>query len=74
MLLNPTLTVPKTKIEVPTKSYVDKKFNDPNIMKNTANVDFNDKNLEKVKFKKRNSIPAVGGHLAGNYYVDKAIF
>ena len=53
MLLNPSLTVPKTKIEVSTKSYVDKKFIDPSIMKNTAHVDFNDKNLDNVEFKKK---------------------
>ena len=33
ILANSTLTTPKTIIEVPTESYVDKKFNDPSIIK-----------------------------------------
>ena len=30
------------------KQYVDNKFNDPSIIKNTAHVDFNDKNPDNV--------------------------
>ena len=55
------------------KHYVDNKFMDPSIIKNTAHVDFNDKNLDNVRFVKVNSMPAVGEHLTAKYYVDKAI-
>ena len=55
------------------KQYVDNKFNDPSIIKNTAHVDFNDKNLDNVSFVKVNSMPAVGEHLTAKYYVDNAI-
>ena len=55
------------------KQYVDIKFNDPSIIKNTAHVDFNDKNLDNVRFVKVNSMPAVGEHLTAKYYVDNAI-
>ena len=46
-------------IKLPTKSYVDKEFNDPIIIKNTAHVDFNDKNPDNVRFVKVNSMTAV---------------
>ena len=55
------------------KQYVDNKFDDPSIIKNTAHVDFNDKNLDNVRIVKVNSMPAVGEHLTAKYYVDKAI-
>ena len=55
------------------KQYVDDKFNDPSIIKNTAHVDFNDKNPDNVRFVKVNSMPAVGEHLTAKYYVDNAI-
>ena len=59
--------------EVCSKNYVDNLFNDPSIIKNTAHVDFNDKNLDNVRFVKVNSMPAVGEHLTAKYYVDTAI-
>ena len=37
---NSTLTSPKTIFELTTKNYVDNKFNDPRIIKNTVHVDF----------------------------------
>ena len=59
--------------EAVSKQYVDNKLDDPSIIKNTAHVDFNDKNLDNVRFVKVNSMPAVGEHLTAKYYVDKAI-
>ena len=59
--------------EAASKNYVNNKFNGPSIIKNTAHVDFNDKNLENVRFVKVNSMPAVGEHLTAKYYVDNAI-
>ena len=41
--------------------------------KNTAHVDFNDKNPENVRFIKVNSLPAVREHLTIKFYVDEAI-
>ena len=70
---NSTLTSPKTVLEIPTKN-VGYKFDDPSIIKNTAHVDFNDKNLDNLRFVKINSMSAVGGHLRANYYVDNAVF
>ena len=43
IVLNSSLTLPKTIIKLPTKSYVGRKFNDPSIVRNTTHVDFNDK-------------------------------
>ena len=74
MVLNSTLTLPKTKSDLPTKSYVDNEIKDPSIIKNTAHVDFNVKNHDNVRFVKVNSLPAVGEHLTAEYYVDNAIF
>ena len=62
------------KIELPTKNYVNKKFNDPSIMKDTAHVDFNKKNLDNVRFANLNSMPAVREQLTPKYYVDQAFF
>ena len=39
----------------------------------TAHVDFNDKNLDNVRFIKMNSLPAVSLHLTHKDYVDNAI-
>ena len=49
--------------EAASKNYVDNKFNDPSIIKNTAHVEFNGKSLDNVRFVKVNSMPAVGEHL-----------
>ena len=74
IVLNSTLTLPKTIIEVHTKSFVDKKYNDLSITKNTAHADFNDNNLDNVRFVKVNSMPAVREHLTPKHYVDLVFF
>ena len=48
ILLDSTVTSPKTTLEIPTKNYVDNKFNDPSTIRNTTHVDFNDENLDKI--------------------------
>ena len=58
--------------ESASKSYVDNKFNDPSIMKNTYHVDFNDKNLDNVHSIKVNSFPTLEEQLTPKIYVDKA--
>ena len=69
-----TLTSPKTIIELPTKIYVDKKFDDRSIIKNTDHVDFDDKLLDNVKWIKVKSFPAIPEHFTEKIYVDNAIF
>ena len=59
--------------EPASRSYVDKKFNDPSITKNSAYVDFNDKNLNNDRFKKLNSYPAIGEHATANYNVNQSL-
>ena len=73
IILNSTLTSPKTIIQIPTKNYVDNKFNDPSIIKNTYHVDFNDKDIDNVHSIKVNSFPTLEEHLTPKIYVDQAI-
>ena len=73
IILNSTLTSPKTIIELPTKNYVDNRFNDPSIIKNTNHVDCNDKNFDNVRWIKVNHMPAVEEHLIPKVDVDNAI-
>ena len=40
--------------ETASKNFVDNLFNDPSIIKNTRHVNFNDKNLDNVRFVKVN--------------------
>ena len=73
IILNSTLTSPKTILEIPTKNYVDNKFNDSSIIKNVDNVDFNDKNIDNVGWVKANKWPRDVEHLTPKLYVDNAI-
>ena len=73
IILNSTLSTPETIIELPTKNYVDEKFNDPSIIKNTNHVDFNNKEIDNVHSIKVNSFPTLGKHLTPKVYVDYAI-
>ena len=59
--------------ETASKVYVDKKFTDPSIIKNTAHVDFNVKNLDKVRFVQVYSLSSVSQQLTAMQYVDDAI-
>ena len=70
IVLNSTLTSPKTIIELPTKNYIDKKFNDPSIIKNIDHVDFNDKILDNVHSIKVSSYPTLEAQLTPKFYVD----
>ena len=73
ILLISTLTTPKTILEIPTKNYVDNKFNDPSIIKNTDQVDINDKSFNNVRWVKVNKMPAFREHLTPKIYVNYAI-
>ena len=73
IILNSISSTPKTKIELPTKNYVDNKFKDPSIIKNTDHVDFNDKILVNVHSFKVNSFPTLEEHRTPKIYVDNAV-
>ena len=73
LILNSTLTSPKTILEIPTKNYVDHKFNDSSIIKNTDHVDFNDKILDNVHSIKVNSYPTLDEQLTPKFYVDNFV-
>ena len=47
-------------------------MNDPSILRNTIYVDFNDKNLDNVRFVKVNCLSAVREHLTPKVFVDEA--
>ena len=48
--LDSTVTSPRTTLEIPTKNYVDNKFNDPSIIRNTVHIDLNDRNITNARF------------------------
>ena len=73
IVLNSTLTSRKTIIELPTINYIDNKFNDPSIIKNTDDVDFNDKNLDNVRWIGVNELPKWENALTPKFYVDSAL-
>ena len=56
------------------KTYIDSGLIDCSIIRNTAYVDFNDKNLYNVRFDKVNSLHAVREHLTPKFYVDEVVF
>ena len=56
-------------IKLPTKSYVDRRIFEPSNIRNNAQVDFNDKNLDNVKF-----VKAVREHLTPKIFVDQNNF
>ena len=63
---NKSLPCPKSIREPASKSNVDNEFNDPNLFKESAQFDFNEKNLDNVQFGKISNMPAVGEHLLNN--------
>ena len=67
------LIFPVENKDVVCNSYVDNGSKDPHIIKNTAHVDFNDKNFDIVRFVKMNSLPAVREHLTPKIFADEAL-
>ena len=55
------------------KFYVDSGLNDPNILPNTAEVDFKDTNFNNVRYIKVNALPAIDQHLIPKHNVDNSI-
>ena len=50
--------------EAASKNYVDDFFNDPSIVKNTAHIDFNDRNNTDARFIQVNQWPQIDFHSA----------
>ena len=73
IVLNSTLTSPKTIVELPTKNFVDNKFNDPSIIKNTDHVDFNNNYLDNVRMVTVTELPHWPNELTPKVYVDRAL-
>ena len=48
------------------------KFLEPSIRRNSARVDFNDKNMDKVRFVIANAYPLVSAQLTQKLYVDES--
>ena len=59
--------------EAASKNYVDKKFDDPSIIKNTEHIDWNDRNITNARFIQVNQLPQIDSHLTAKLYVDNAI-
>ena len=55
------------------KNYVDNKFNDPSIIKNSAHIDLNDRNITNARFIKVNQLPQIDSHLRAKLYVDNLV-
>ena len=55
------------------KNYVDTFFNNPTILKNTAHIDMNDRNIINARFIQVNQWPQVDSHLTPRLHVDNAI-
>ena len=64
---NKNLPTPISNREAASENIVAIKLNNPNKTKTTTHVNFNDKSLEKVRFVKLNSIPAVPEHLTAKF-------
>ena len=59
--------------EACSKNYVDNLFKDPNIIKNSAHIDLNDRNITNARFIEVNQLPQINSHLTAKLYVDNAI-
>ena len=55
------------------KSYVDKLYNDPSIIKNNAHIYLNDRKITNAIFIQVNQLPQIDSHLTAKLYVDNAI-
>ena len=64
---------PVSERELVSKNYVDNKFNDPSIIKNTDHLDLNHKNITNARFIQVNQLPQIDSHLTAKLYVDNAI-
>ena len=59
--------------EACTKNYVDNSFSNSGIIKNTALIDLNDRNITNARFIQVNQMPQTDSHLTAKLNVDNAI-
>ena len=59
--------------EAASKNYVDTLFNDSSIVKNTAHIDLNDRNITNARFTQVNQWPQIDSHLTPRLFVDNAV-
>ena len=59
--------------EAASKIYVDNLFNDLSIVKDTEDIDLNDRNFTNARFIQVNQWPQIGSHLTPKLYVDTEI-
>ena len=59
--------------EAASKNYVENLFNDPSVVKNTAHIDLNDRNITNARFIQVNQWPQIDSHLTPKLYVDNAV-
>ena len=59
--------------EACSKRYVDNLFMDPSIIKNSAHIDLNDRNITNCRFLSVNQLPQIDSHLTAKLYADNAI-
>ena len=70
---NKNLPDPISIQEPASKNYVDNKFIDLSIIKNTAHIDLNDKDFTIARFTQVNQLPQIDSHLTAKLYVDNSI-
>ena len=58
--------------EATLKNYVDNKFNGPSIVKNTAHIDLNDRNITNARCVKVNQWPQIDSHLTPKLFDDNS--
>ena len=73
IVLDSSVTSPRTILEIPIKEYVDHKFNDPSIIRNTDHVDFNDKVIHNARWIRVNEMPVMPNDLTPILYVQNAL-
>ena len=56
-----------------TKHYADNLFNDPSIIKTSAHIDLNDRNITNARFIQVNQLPQINSHLTAKLYVGREI-
>ena len=59
--------------EAASKNYVDNLFNDPSIIRNSAYIDLNGRNITNARFIQVNQLPQIDSHLTAKLFVDNAI-
>ena len=59
--------------EAASKHYVDNLSNDPIIVKNTTNIDLNDRNITNARFIQVNQWSQIDSHLTPRLFVDNAV-